>query len=136
MGLGEPQLVPASHTDLILSALGEQWGFLGVAAVFGLYGLLVYRALRIASRARTDYEFFLAAGLGAATALEVLLIGGGSLGVVPLSGVVTPFLSYGRTAMLINFLVMAILLSISERSATRPATRRSAARSPAVAAPI
>ena len=50
MGLGDPQLVPASHTDLILSALGEQWGFLGVAAVFGLHGLLVYRALRIASR--------------------------------------------------------------------------------------
>jgi cell division protein FtsW (lipid II flippase) len=115
IGLGEPQLVPASHTDLILSALGEECGFLGVAVVFGLYALLVYRALRIALRARTDYEFFLAAGLAAATALQVLLIGGGSLGVVPLSGVVTPFLSYGRTAMLMNFLVMAILLSISAR---------------------
>jgi cell division protein FtsW (lipid II flippase) len=115
IGLGEPQLVPASHTDLILSALGEECGFLGVAVVFALYALLVYRALRIALRARTDYEFFLAAGLAAATALQVLLIGGGSLGVVPLSGVVTPFLSYGRTAMLMNFLVMAILLSISAR---------------------
>jgi cell division protein FtsW (lipid II flippase) len=116
IGLGEPQLVPASHTDLILSALGEECGFLGVAVVFGLYALLVYRALRIALRARTDYEFFLAAGLAAATALQVLLIGGGSLGVVPLSGVVTPFLSYGRTAMLMNFLAMAILLSISARA--------------------
>ena len=51
IGLGDPQLVPAAHTDLILSALGEEWGFLGVAAVFALYALLVYRALRIALRA-------------------------------------------------------------------------------------
>ncbi len=59
---------------------------------------IVWRALRIALRARTDYEFFLAAGLAAATALQILLIAGGALGVLPLSGVVTPFLSYGRTA--------------------------------------
>ena len=52
-GRGDPQLVPAAHTDLILSALGEEWGFLGVAAVFALYGVLVWRALRAALRART-----------------------------------------------------------------------------------
>jgi cell division protein FtsW (lipid II flippase) len=114
-GLGDPQVVPAAHTDLILSALGEEWGFAGVAAVFALYGLLVWRALRAALRAHTDYEFFLAAGLAAATALQLLLIAGGSLGVVPLSGVVTPFLSYGRTAMLANFAVVAMLEAISHR---------------------
>ena len=70
----------------------------------------------MALRARTDYEFFLGAGLVAATALQILLIAGGALGVVPLSGVVTPFLSYGRSAMLANFVVIAILLSISARS--------------------
>jgi cell division protein FtsW (lipid II flippase) len=115
LGLGDPQTVPAAHTDLILSALGEEWGFVGVAAVFALYAFIVYRAFRIARRARTDYEFFLAAGLGAVTALQVLLIAGGALGVLPLSGVVTPFLSYGRTAMLTNFLVIGILLAISAR---------------------
>jgi cell division protein FtsW (lipid II flippase) len=114
-GLGDPQLVPAAHTDLILSALGEEWGFAGVACIFALYGLLIWRALRAALRARTDYEFFLAAGLAAATALQLLLIAGGSLGVVPLSGVVTPFLSYGRTAMLANFVVIAMLEAISNR---------------------
>jgi cell division protein FtsW (lipid II flippase) len=113
IGLGDPQIVPAAHTDLILSALGEEWGFLGIAAVFALYALIVYRALRITMRARSDYEFFLAAGLAAATALQILLISAGSLGVFPLSGVVTPFLSYGRTSMLANFAVIAILLSIS-----------------------
>ncbi|HUE11729.1 MAG TPA: penicillin-binding transpeptidase domain-containing protein, partial [Steroidobacteraceae bacterium] len=115
--LGDSQVVPAVHTDLILSALGEEWGFLGVAAVFALFAFIVYRALRIALRARSDYEFFLATGLAAATALQILLISGGALGVTPLSGVVTPFLSYGRTSMLANFAVIAILLSISARPA-------------------
>jgi cell division protein FtsW (lipid II flippase) len=117
IGRGDPQLVPAAHTDLILSALGEELGFLGVAIVFGLFAWIVHRALRIAGRARTDYEFFLAAGLAAATALQILLISGGALGVTPLSGVVTPFLSYGRTSMIANFAVIAILMSISARSA-------------------
>jgi cell division protein FtsW (lipid II flippase) len=136
MGMGEPQLVPAAHTDLILSALGEQWGFAGVAVVFGLYALIVGRALRIALRARTDYEFFLAAGLAAATALQILLIGGGSLGVVPLSGVVTPFLSYGRTAMLMNFFAIAILLSVSARAGrTEPRAGRTEPRALASGVP-
>jgi cell division protein FtsW (lipid II flippase) len=117
IGLGDPQVVPAAHTDLILSALGEEWGFLGVAAIFALYALIVYRSIRVALRARTDYEFFLAAGLASATAVQTLLIAGGALGVLPLTGVVTPFLSYGRTAMLANFLLIAILLSISSRAA-------------------
>jgi cell division protein FtsI/penicillin-binding protein 2/cell division protein FtsW (lipid II flippase) len=113
IGLGDPNIVPAAHTDLVLSALGEEWGFLGIAGVFLLYAFLVFRAFRIASRARSDYEFFLAAGLGAVTALQILLISAGALGVFPLSGVVTPFLSYGRTSMLSNFAVAAILLAVS-----------------------
>jgi len=116
VGLGDPQLVPAAHTDLILSALGEECGFLGIALVAALYAFLVWRAFRIAQRARTDYEFFLAAGLGAATALQVLVIAGGALGAFPLTGVVTPFLSYGRTAMLANFVLIGMLLSISGRA--------------------
>ena len=115
IGKGDPQLVPAAHTDLILSALGEEWGFAGIAAVFVLYAIVVWRALRIARRAGSDYEFFLAAGLAAATVLQVLLIAGGALGVLPLSGVVTPFLSYGRTALITNFLVIGILVGISTR---------------------
>jgi cell division protein FtsW (lipid II flippase) len=115
LGLGDPQIVPAAHTDLVLSALGEQLGFLGFAAVCGIYAWLIYRSIRIALRAPSDYEFFLASGLAAATVLEIVLIGGGALGVLPLSGVVTPFLSYGRTAMLANFLLISILLSISAR---------------------
>jgi len=119
-GLGDPALVPAAHTDLILSALGEEWGFLGVVAVFALYAFVLYRAARIALRACSDYEFFLATGIGVAMALQILLIAGGSLGVLPLSGVVTPFLCYGRSSMLANLLMFAMLLSISSRPAADP----------------
>ena len=121
MGQGDPGFVPAGHTDLILAVLGEQWGFLGVAAVFALYGLLLDRTLRIARGARSDYEFFLAAGIAAATAFQILLIAGGSLGVLPLSGVVTPFLSYGRTAMLANFAMFGIALSVKPAAGNAPA---------------
>ncbi|MGA3095480.1 MAG: FtsW/RodA/SpoVE family cell cycle protein [Bryobacteraceae bacterium] len=116
IGLGDPQVVPAAHTDLILAALGEECGFLGVALAFALIAWLVYRGFRIALRARTDYEFFLGAGLATVTALQALVIAGGALGAFPLTGVVTPFLSYGRSAMLANFAVIGILLSISSRA--------------------
>jgi cell division protein FtsW (lipid II flippase) len=116
IGLGDPQVVPAAHTDLILAALGEECGFLGVALAFALIAWLVYRGFRIALRARTAYEFFLGAGLATVTALQALVIAGGALGAFPLTGVVTPFLSYGRSAMLANFAVIGILLSISSRA--------------------
>ena len=132
-GWGDPALVPAAHTDLILSALGEEWGFVGVAAVFAIYVFILYRTGRIALRARSDYEFFLAVGLGVAMALQILLIAGGSLGVLPLSGVVTPLLSYGRSAMLANFLVLAMLFSISSRPAA-DAQRNAPFRAPVEAA--
>ena len=118
-GQGDPQLVPAAHTDLILSALGEEWGFAGIAAVFALYALILWRAARIALRAESDYKFFLACGLAAVTSFQILLISGGALGVLPLSGVVTPFLSYGRTAMIANFVVIGILLSLSAPKTSR-----------------
>ncbi len=112
-GWGDPEMIPAGNTDLVLPAIGEEWGFVGVAAVFLLFGFLVARALRAATRCRTYFGLFLALGLGCLIAYEMLLISAGVLGVLPLSGVVSPFLSSGNTAMLSNFLVFALLLSIS-----------------------
>ena len=113
LGLGDPQWMPAAHTDLILAALGEEWGFLGVTAVLALYAALVWFGIRVALRARSDYNFFLALGLTLAFALQILLIAGGVLGLVPLSGVVVPFLSYGRTGLVTNFAIIGILFSLS-----------------------
>ncbi len=122
LGLGDPRFIPAAHTDLVLAALGEETGFAGLALLFGLFGLLTWRALRIALGAPGDYGFFLALGLTLSFAIELLLIAGGLLGLVPLTGVVTPFLSYGRSSMLANFAALGALLSISERSAASPKT--------------
>jgi len=112
-GYGDPSVIPAGSTDLVLPAIGEEWGFAGVGSVFLLFGFLIYRAFRIAVRAVSDYAFFLALGLGSLLAFEMLLISAGVLGALPLSGVVSPFLSSGNTAMLANFFVLALLLAIS-----------------------
>ena len=112
-GWGDPAIIPAGNTDLVLPAIGEEWGFLGVAAVFLLIGFLVARSLAIALRASTHFGKFLGIGLASLIAFEMMLISSGVLGVLPLSGVVSPFLSSGNTAMLANFLVFALILSIS-----------------------
>ncbi|MBV8202076.1 MAG: FtsW/RodA/SpoVE family cell cycle protein, partial [Acidobacteria bacterium] len=123
MGLGEPGLVPEAHTDMVLSALGEQLGFFGLLAVAGLYAILVQRGLRAARGAGSAYGFFLALGFTLLLALETALISGGVLGLLPLSGVTSPFLSSGRSAMLANFLVAGVLAGISARRAPPAAVR-------------
>jgi cell division protein FtsI/penicillin-binding protein 2 len=121
-GWGDPDLIPAGNTDLVLPAVGEEWGFVGVAVVFLLFSFLISRALRIAVSAGTHFGSFLAVGLASLIAFEMMLITSGVLGVLPLSGVVSPFLSSGNTAMLANFLVFALLLSISADA--RPGERQ------------
>jgi cell division protein FtsW (lipid II flippase) len=113
-GLGEPGVIPAGHTDLIVSVLGEEWGFLGIASVYLIFGVLIWLGLRVARRARSDYAFFLALGLTLLVSAELLLISLGILDLMPLSGVATPFLSYGRTAMLANFGIAGILLALGD----------------------
>ena len=122
LGLGDPQWMPAAHTDLILAALGEEWGFLGVLGVIALYAALVWFGIRVALRARSDYNFFLALGLTLAFALQIVLIAGGVLALIPLSGVVVPFLSYGRTGLITNFAIIGILFSLSREVAPAQAT--------------
>jgi cell division protein FtsI/penicillin-binding protein 2/cell division protein FtsW (lipid II flippase) len=116
-GWGDPSLIPAGHTDLVLASIGEEWGLPGVICVCLLFTILVHGAFRIALKAPDEYAAFLAVGLGSLIAFEMLLISGGALGAIPLSGVVSPFLSSGNTAMLSNFLIFAVLLGISNQSA-------------------
>jgi cell division protein FtsW (lipid II flippase) len=124
LGLGQPQRVPEIHTDLVLAAVGEELGFLGLLTVLALYALLVWRGFRAAFRAGGVYSFFLGLGLTVLFAVQILLIAGGVMGVLPLSGVVSPFLSYGRTAMLANFLIVGMLLGVSARPGDPQATQR------------
>ncbi len=115
-GWGDPSLIPAGHTDLVLASIAEEWGLPGVVSVCLLFSVLVFGAFRIALKAPDEYATFLGIGLGSLIALEMLLVSGGALGAIPLSGVVSPFLSSGNTAMLCNFLIFAVLLGISNQS--------------------
>ncbi len=115
LGLGEPGLVPEAHTDMVFSAVGEEMGFLGLLALAVLYVLLVQRGLRATRRSGTPYGFFLGLGLTLLLGLETALIAGGVLRLLPLSGVASPFLSFGRSAMLANFLIVGILAGLSAR---------------------
>jgi cell division protein FtsW (lipid II flippase)/cell division protein FtsI/penicillin-binding protein 2 len=114
-GLGNPEVIPAGHTDFVLAAIGEELGFLGVGAVILLYALLTWRCLRAAVRAPGDYSAFLAAGIALGLVVQAVVIASGLLGIVPLSGVVTPFLSFGRSSMLANCFAVGVLLAIAQR---------------------
>ena len=116
LGQGMSHVVPAAHTDLILAALGEELGFAGLVVVAGLYAVLVWRGFRIARRANGEYSTLLATGVTLGLILPVALIAAGLLGLVPLTGVVTPFLSYGRSALIANFAAVGVLLAIADRA--------------------
>ena len=120
-GLGDPQYIPAGHTDLVLAALGEELGFAGLLAIGLVYAVVCHRAWLIALRAASDFTFFLAIGLLLVLFTQLAIIATGVLGLLPLSGVVTPFLSYGRTSMIVNLAAIGVLLGISE--AAMPVTR-------------
>jgi cell division protein FtsW (lipid II flippase) len=111
-GLGETRYLPAGHTDLALAALGEELGLVGLLAVGLLYAAITWRGFRAAMSAANDYGFFLGTAVTLFLVVPVLLMTAGLLGVVPLTGVVTPFLSYGGSAMAANFAALGILMAI------------------------
>jgi cell division protein FtsW (lipid II flippase) len=130
LGLGDTRYLPAGHTDLVLAAIAEDLGLGGVLAVAALFAAMLWRGFSTAIRASTDYGFFLAAILALSIAVPVLLMAAGTLGLVPLTGVVTPFLSFGGSAMLGNFTALGLLAAIrsdrapaSDLAAFRPAVR-------------
>ena len=114
-GLGTPNAIPEAHTDFVLAAVGEELGWIGVAGVIALYAFLCWRGLRIAARAPGDFTAFLTVGVVLVLSVQALVIAGGLVGLIPLSGVVTPFLSYGRSSMLANCVAIGIVLSVARR---------------------
>lgn len=123
-GMGQPEIVPAVHTDLVLSAIGEELGFAGLLAIFGLFAVLVHRSFRISLNAKGNYSFWLGLGMTLLLTLHVVFIAGGVLGLIPFSGIATPFLSYGRSATLANFVIVGILAGISAAPAGEGSPRR------------
>jgi cell division protein FtsW (lipid II flippase) len=127
-GLGEgtfaspagAELIPHLRTDFIYSAIAQELGLIGAAALLLVYMLFVARGMRIALRADDGFSKLLAAGLTFGFALQTFIIVGGVLRVVPLTGITLPFVSYGGTSIVANFLLVAGLLLVSNR-ASRPA---------------
>lgn len=122
LGQGKPDLIPDAHTDFIFAVLGEELGLLGTAAVVTCFVLLVGRGLRIALRARDEFGQLLAAGLTTILAVQTFIILAGVTRLLPLTGITLPFMSYGGSSLLANFVLAAILLRISDATtSTSPA---------------
>jgi cell division protein FtsW (lipid II flippase) len=125
-GLGEgifrspdgADLIPSLGTDFIYSAVGQELGLVGAAALLLVYMVFVARGMRIALRAEDGFSKLLAAGLTFGLALQTFVIVGGILRIVPLTGITLPFVSYGGTSIVANFLLVAGLLLVSNRANT------------------
>lgn len=109
------RFIPEQHTDFIFSALGEETGFVGCALVVAAYLLLCWRLLQIANRARTDVESLVVVGITAMLMFQVVVNIGMTIGLGPVTGIPLPWLSYGRSAMLVNFLSIGLCASVGRR---------------------
>jgi cell division protein FtsW (lipid II flippase) len=117
IGLGHPTFVPVVQSDMIFTALGEELGLAGLFAIIGIYLLIIYRGYRIAIAARDSFNQLLAAGLTSIFAIQTLIITAGNMKFLPLTGIPLPFLSYGGSSILANYIIIGILLRISHNTA-------------------
>jgi len=113
LGKGDPNLVPAFNTDMIFTSIGEELGFVALVLLVICMAVLLHRCLIIGYWSGDSFLFFLASGIALVTGVQFFVIVLGSLGVIPLTGVAVPFLSYGMTSLILNLGAMGIILSIS-----------------------
>ncbi|MEB3185317.1 MAG: rod shape-determining protein RodA [Cyanobacteriota bacterium] len=112
------RFIPEQHTDFIFSALGEETGFIGSVLVVAGFVALMWRLLQIAGRARTDLESLVVVGIGAMLMFQVVVNVNMTIGLGPITGIPLPFLSYGRSAMLVNFISLGLCASVARRGAS------------------
>lgn len=122
VGLGSPTYIPVVHSDFVFAAIAEEWGLLGALGVLICIIILVMRALRIAvENTRRPFRSLLAAGIGLLFAIQSILIMAGVLKLIPLTGITLPFVSYGGSSLLSSFVMVGLLLRLSDSSSRLPA---------------
>ncbi|MFE6334686.1 FtsW/RodA/SpoVE family cell cycle protein [Streptomyces sp. NPDC057806] len=121
LGQGNSDLIGfAANSDFILATFGEELGLAGVMAILLIYGLIIERGIRTSLAARDPFGKLLAVGLSGAFALQVFVVAGGVMGLIPLTGMTLPFVAYGGSSVIANWALIGILLRISD-TARRPA---------------
>ncbi|MFI9767587.1 FtsW/RodA/SpoVE family cell cycle protein [Streptomyces sp. NPDC052415] len=121
LGQGNSDLIGfAANSDFILATFGEELGLAGVMAILLIYGLIIERGIRTSLAARDPFGKLLAIGLSGAFALQVFVVAGGVMGLIPLTGMTLPFVAYGGSSVIANWALIGILLRISD-TARRPA---------------
>jgi cell division protein FtsW (lipid II flippase)/cell division protein FtsI/penicillin-binding protein 2 len=122
-GEGFGRTIPEAHTDMILPAMGEEFGWAGITCIFILFLVFLHRSIIIGRQAGPPFLFYLCAGAGISIFVQFLLIAGGSTGALPLSGVALPFTSYGGTSLLCSMIAAGFLLGVSRLSGSQAQVR-------------
>jgi cell division protein FtsW (lipid II flippase) len=117
LGLGSPEKIPVAKTDFIFAAIGEELGLLGTTAILIGFLLMIGGGLRIAIRSDRPFEKLLATGLTTIVGMQAFIIIGGVTRVVPLTGIALPFVSYGGSSLLANYVLLALLVRVSDSNA-------------------
>ena len=120
LGLGQPGLMPRAGSDLVFATIGEELGIFGTGGLLIVYTLMTIAGYRIASQAATEFDRLLAAGLTTLIGLQTMMIIGGVTGLVPLTGITLPFISFGSSSLVVDFFTIGLLLSVSQKNSTTP----------------
>lgn len=120
LGQGSPDIVPLAESDFIIASLGEELGLIGLFAIFVLYLLFVSRGFRIGFAGQDDFGRLLGVGLAFVVALQVFIVVGGVTRVIPLTGLTTPFLAAGGSSLVANWMIVALLLRLSDSVRAQP----------------